>query len=200
MHTPRRRWTDFPAGLRRVRIAAGLTQSDLAEMLNVDQATISRWERGAQMPDTATQTRLRELLFRGRAISDARLLHLVRSASCRMYLVDSDGKFVAISEAAREFVGSSLESLMEITSPTIRENWKAANDAGFFRGELASIHGVSEIVSSAGTLNYVAWSWHPATMADDTILLLAEGRDIDQASYERLRAQSVRIIPLEEIL
>lgn len=200
MHTPRRRWTDFPAGLRRVRMAAGLTQSELAEMLDVDQATISRWERGAQMPDTPTQARLRELLFRGRAISDARLLHMVRSASSRMCLIDSDGKYVAMSEATREFLGSGQESILETRSPTIREHWKAANDAGFFRGELASIHGVGSVVNSEGIQTYVAWGWHPATLADDTVLMLAEVRDIDQASYERMQAQGLRITPLEDIL
>ena len=181
-------------------MAAGLTQSDLADMLDVDQATISRWERGAQMPDAPTQARLRDLLFRGRAISDARLVHLVRSASCRMYLVDAEGKFVAISDAAREFIGAGRESLFEVHSASIPENWKAALDAGFFRGEVASMHGVAEVQGADGTKRAVSFSLHPATLADDTILMLAEARDIDRPAYERQRPQGLRIVPLEEIL
>jgi len=200
LHTPRRRWTDFPAGLRRVRMAAGLTQSDLADMLDVDQATISRWERGAQMPDTPTQARLRDLLFRGRAISDARLVHLVRSASCRMYLVDAEAKFVAISEAARDFIGAGRQSLFEVRSPAVGENWKTAVEAGFFRGEVASMHGVAEIQGADGTQRHVSFSLHPATLADDTILMLAEARDIDRASYDQQRPLGLRVVPLEEIL
>lgn len=37
-------------GIRKVRCARGLTQKDLAEMLKVDQSTVSWWERGKCAP------------------------------------------------------------------------------------------------------------------------------------------------------
>lgn len=40
--------TKFSAELRSARAAAGLTQAELAALLNVEQATVSRWERGSE--------------------------------------------------------------------------------------------------------------------------------------------------------
>lgn len=200
MRMPRRRWTDFPAGLRRVRVSSGLTQSDLADMLNVDQATISRWERGAQMPDNAMQNRLRDLLFRGRAISDARLVHLVRSISGLMALINAEGKFIAVSDGVRRIIPPSKESIGEIMTPTVEEFWNATNSSGFFRGEVASIHTAAEIVREDGSICYIGGSAHPVTLADGSVQMLAEGKEVDAATYQTLRAQGVRITPLEDIL
>ena len=36
--------------LERLRKAAGLTQAQLAELVGVDQATVSRWESGERWP------------------------------------------------------------------------------------------------------------------------------------------------------
>jgi transcriptional regulator with XRE-family HTH domain len=197
---PRRRWTDFPAGLRQVRVSSGLTQSDLAEMLNVDQATVSRWERGAQMPDADMQARLRDILFRGRAISDSRLTHLVRTAHNLMGLIGSDGKFVALSEMTRAILPENVAVLADVMTPSIQEVWNTAVAAGFFRGEIASIQFAVEARRRDGTVFYVEGSSHPAPLTDGSVLMLAEGREIAPEMYERLRALGLRITPLEEIL
>lgn len=200
MRMPRRRWTDFPAGLRRVRVSSGLTQSDLAEMLNVDQATISRWERGAQMPDAAMQNRLRDLLFRGRAISDARLGHLVRSAVGLMALINSEGKFLAVSDTLRKLLPAGRESLRDIMTASIEEFWNASIASGFFRGEVASVHTAVEFTGQGGGQAYLAISLHPVTLADGAVLMLAEGRETDAATFQALRAHGLRVAPLEDIL
>lgn len=200
MRMPRRRWTDFPAGLRRVRISSGLTQSDLADMLNVDQATISRWERGAQMPDSAMQNRLRDLLFRGRAISDARLVHFIRSALGLLALISAEGKFVAVSEGIRRLLPPDRDSLRDIMTPSIEEFWDTASTTGFFRGEVASIHTAVDFTGASGSTVYLAGSLHPVTLADGSVQMLAEGKEIDAATYQTLRAQGLRVAPLEDIL
>ena len=200
MRMPRRRWTDFPAGLRRVRVSSGLTQSDLAEMLAVDQATISRWERGAQMPDAEMQGKLRDILFRGRAISDARLTHFVRSAYGLMALISADGEFVAVSEPTRSIVAESHKTLKDIMTPTIEEAWNAAVNAGFFRGEVASVHVATEVTRVDGAKSYFAGSLHPAPLTDGAVLMLVEGHEIDLERYQTMRAQGLRITPIEEIL
>jgi transcriptional regulator with XRE-family HTH domain len=190
MRMPRRRWTDFPAGLRRVRVSSGLTQSDLAEMLNVDQATISRWERGAQMPDAAMQNRL----------SDARLGHLVRSAVGLMALINAEGKFLAVSDTLRKLLPPGRESLRDIMTPSIEEFWNASIASGFFRGEVASVHTAVEFSGQGGGQAYLAISFHPVTLADGAVLMLAEGREVDATAYQALRAHGLRVAPLEDIL
>ncbi|MCP4781252.1 MAG: helix-turn-helix transcriptional regulator [Hyphomicrobium sp.] len=54
----------WPKLVRRLRLSLGLNQSTLAAMLRVDQATVSRWESGGQIPAFAIQFRLRDMLHR----------------------------------------------------------------------------------------------------------------------------------------
>jgi hypothetical protein len=169
-------------------------------MLNVDQATISRWERGAQMPDNAMQNRLRDLLFRGRAISDARLVHFVRSGVGLLALLNADGKFAAVSDETRRIIPPGRESIQEIMTPSIEEFWNAANSSGFFRGEVASIHTAVEIMRADNTSSYIVGSAHPVTLADGQVQMLGEGKEIDAAAFKTARAQGLRIAPLEDIL
>ena len=169
-------------------------------MLGVDQATVSRWERGAQMPDSEMQGRLRDILFRGRAISDARLSHFVRSAHGLMALIDADAKFVTVSESARGFIADSHRSLDEIMTPSLSEVWNAALNAGFFRGEAASITGAVDVVRPDGVRIYIAGSCHPAPLTDGSVLMLAEGREVPLDEYEAIRARGLHVTPIEEIL
>lgn len=43
---------DLPARLRYWRTRAGLTQAQLAEAIDVDPASITRWQQGAAAPTT----------------------------------------------------------------------------------------------------------------------------------------------------
>jgi len=54
----------WPALVRRIRFLSGLKQADLAEQLEVDQCTVSRWERNLCIPDTPVQKRVRDMLRR----------------------------------------------------------------------------------------------------------------------------------------
>ena len=56
--------TTWAALVQRLRLLSSLKQSDLAHQLGVDQATVSRWERGTQIPDISVQKRLRDRLHR----------------------------------------------------------------------------------------------------------------------------------------
>ena len=49
---------EFGSILRRLRIEAGLTQTDLADELNVTSQAISKWERGDNYPDITLLPRL----------------------------------------------------------------------------------------------------------------------------------------------
>lgn len=53
---------DFSANLKRHRQAAGMSQAQLAEKMNVTRQTISSWERGNSYPDLGSLTRLAEVL------------------------------------------------------------------------------------------------------------------------------------------
>ena len=52
----------FADTLRKLRIQKGLTQSQLANLMYVNKATVSKWESGSRLPDAAMITRLAEVL------------------------------------------------------------------------------------------------------------------------------------------
>lgn len=52
---------NFKDNLRFLRLNSGLTQKQLAELLSVDQRTVSAWEKGVSEPDLQTLDKLCEL-------------------------------------------------------------------------------------------------------------------------------------------
>lgn len=49
-------------GLRNIRQANGLTQTELAEQMGVTQSLVAMWERGAVLPSAEKLPRLADLL------------------------------------------------------------------------------------------------------------------------------------------
>ena len=191
-------WSDFPLGLRQARIARGLSQTELAEAMGVDQATVSRWERGTQLPDLPLQTRLREFLFRGRAIQDAMVYHFVRSSPGMRILISSGGIFLAASQSCG---GERLEGrqISDFGTPILRSAWHLANDAGFFTGAMASMRFATEIARGSGDLLYTICAWYPVQMTDGSSTLLADMAAIDIDQFERVRHEGIVVTPLEAV-
>ncbi|MEN0000018.1 MAG: helix-turn-helix transcriptional regulator [Pseudomonadota bacterium] len=77
----------FGARLKRVRTAIRLKQSGLADLLGVDQTTVSRWESGRQTPEQAVQAMVFETLLPYRS-DDAALKRLVEGSPDCIHLVD----------------------------------------------------------------------------------------------------------------
>lgn len=194
-----RNWVDFPLGLRQARIARGMTQSGLAEAMDVDQATVSRWERGTQVPEPDLQARLREFLFRGRAVQDAMIFHFVRSSPGLRALISSGGIFLACSQVCG---GKRLEGrqISDFRTSTLRSAWSLACDAGMFRGGLASVRFVSDIRREDGTVFYVDCVWYPVAMTDGSSTLLADMVTISEDQYGGMQNEGVIVTPLESIL
>ncbi len=83
----------FPAfgkRLKRLRRSVGLKQSALADLLEVDQTTISRWENGGQTPSAHVQqsvfaalgpVRVQDSALKRLVVHSAECLHLVEEAS-----------------------------------------------------------------------------------------------------------------------
>ncbi|WP_332873049.1 helix-turn-helix domain-containing protein [Caulobacter hibisci] len=111
---------DLPVGraLRRFRRLNAVKQGHLAELLAVSQATVSRWESGAQEPDEVHRERIVALIaaqadHRG----DAALKRLVETSSMPVHLVcDATHQLLAVSPPraatwrveAGEMLGTSL--------------------------------------------------------------------------------------------
>lgn len=96
----RRPPTGGPA-LRRWRQLRGLKQSHLAELLGVNQATVSRWEAGAQQPAGAQAAALARLLDAHlHPVKDAYLARMVASSTLPVHLIcDATHRLFAASPA-----------------------------------------------------------------------------------------------------
>ena len=85
--TPAKGFPGFGKRLRHLRRMVGLKQSALADLLEVNQATVSRWESGAQTPDAVTQQSVFSLLGPVRA-EDGALKRLVETSYDCVHLVE----------------------------------------------------------------------------------------------------------------
>lgn len=77
---------DLGRALRRTRRLRGMKQSHAAELLGVSQATISRWESGAQAPSDDVRAAL-ERLTAAPPAADAALRRLVESSATHTHLI-----------------------------------------------------------------------------------------------------------------
>ncbi len=77
----------FGPRLRRLRRSVGLKQSALADMLEVDQTTVSRWENGVQTPPARIQRTVFSTLGPAR-VQDSALRRLVMNSTECVHLVE----------------------------------------------------------------------------------------------------------------
>ncbi|WP_089924127.1 helix-turn-helix domain-containing protein [Caulobacter sp. UNC279MFTsu5.1] len=100
--------------LRAWRVARRVKQAHAAEVLGVSQATVSRWESGAQVPSPREAGRLADLLAaRPGSDADRALLDLVESSSERVHLIcDLSHRLLAASPSRGREWGLPKEDLI----------------------------------------------------------------------------------------
>ena len=148
-----REWANRLAWFRRFR---GLKQLALAQLLEVDQATVSRWERGQSVPHLRGRQRLRDLL-RETASDDPLLKHAIAAAIGEVALSTSDDVIIAASRAygtanglaPDEIVGKSIRPMC--AGEALR-CWQAIHEHGFFNGDVASATAFMRVLPLSGKL------------------------------------------------
>ncbi|MEO1106539.1 MAG: helix-turn-helix transcriptional regulator [Pseudomonadota bacterium] len=172
----------FGKRLKRLRQSIGYKQSHLAELLQVDQATISRWERGGQTPPPETQqavfasfgpTRVDDSALRRLVETSSDCLHLVEEASHRC-LAYSASRARDWKTSQNAFLGVSLwqfatEEIQQAEAELDQEGWWEAHTPtpkSFLTSE--AVH--DRIRISAGEI-----MWERLYLSDGTPVRLVSG-------------------------
>lgn len=97
-------YMDWARLIRDFRLMRGIKQAAFAEFMGVDQATVSRWETGRQIPELGTQMRLRDLIHRQPESQNFRALQaFVDNAANRMAMISGqDLYFIGQSPLFRQ--------------------------------------------------------------------------------------------------
>ncbi len=194
-----RSWRALPAELKRARLANAMTQTELAERLGVDQASVSRWENGRQTPDRQIQTRLRDLLFRGRTLADARLAHFISNSTAMITLINMRGQYVAASPAFRK-IWDIEKPFQSYLTPSLTMAWTMAASVGLFRGEIASMRVPAEALTPDRTVVPTLANWHLRNTADGEPLLLGEITLPSPELYRQASEEGIIVTPLDALL
>ena len=117
--------------VRQIRESAKLNQMELADLLNTQQANVSRWESGATTPKRELQERLEALATQFGIQSLQGVLFVVRASPFPMLLTDQDGLVVGASASSGFTEGLTV---IEQTPPDERNHFAA------FQQELAERH------------------------------------------------------------
>lgn len=193
--------------IRRYRKVNGLTQAALAELVGVEQATISRWERGNHDPDLNTQRRLRDLIARSTIVNDCMVFHRIRASLAAVKLADRQGRNHAASVRAAALHGVPPGKLQTfdyrmLFTEILEQQWREATSIGFFAGDIASVTVVNPWrPAGKADLRYSECCWTPAVLSDGDVLLVSEILEIDETAYRTARdVNPMRIVSMDDLI
>lgn len=194
-------WSSF---IRAYRKRHKLTQAQLAAQLGVKQQSVSRWEQGRQIPDFASQQKLRTVLGHMPLMSEADWVFRVTHSHGEEALVRPDGLIIALSPAIRamwalpaDFPGVMVKDFL----PGIEEVRAAEyaryglNDffaTGIFEGAVRHLYLVLDF-RAFGRVHCKGYDLWPVVTAENTVLSHVAGYDVprpddaDQVEHFRIR-------------
>lgn len=178
--------------LKSFRKARCLTQGALADIMNVEQPTVSRWERGVHEPDLGAQKTLRKLIFGKGTNPDSLIVQNVNYSPFAIKIANRDGLNIAASSRAAALHGTSRDLLASVNyrpffTDSLARNWDRAVDMGFFEGELASVVVYNQwLPVCSDEPKYCVSYWTPARLPNDEIVLVSEFELIDSEEHNSI--------------
>lgn len=131
--------SNWPSEIKRYRKRNGIKQEAFAEMMSVDQATVSRWENGRLEPSLMNQRLIHDLIYQG-SRSDRALFSFIEHMPCISAIFDEDGEAIVASRPAEKFFGGALTHA-NISNKLGYPHFvyeEMHKERGFFRGDLIS--------------------------------------------------------------
>ncbi|MEN9681676.1 MAG: Antitoxin component of bacterial toxin-antitoxin system, MqsA [Pseudomonadota bacterium] len=98
-------WSGYILALRQ---GLKVNQKEMARLLDVDQASISRWERGIAVPSSSLKNRIADLAKRQGVSTVDDPLNVVRYSPFPVCLVDRNGMVIVVSEASLFSEGQNI--------------------------------------------------------------------------------------------
>lgn len=185
----------WPRRLRSFRDRNGLSQAALADILGVNQKTVSRWERGEDTPSLALRQRLRDLMRRRQTDRrDRALVMRVRNSCWPQTLLTRGAVFLEANAAALVEAGLPFEDLRGRTiygnfgdeTDRVTARWERE---GFFQGEFAMWITLNAERLPNGQTNWLRTLDTPHFNDEGDIWCLSELKRITQAEYDTLYGQ-----------
>jgi transcriptional regulator with XRE-family HTH domain len=200
---PSTNWAKMVVALRH---NLGLSQRVLAEQLSVDQTTVSRWERGIDLPGTRHRRHMRDMMRKTTTSQLDALTRLrVQMSAWPSTLLRQGAVFVEMSRgAAAEVSAGELapgSSLYGRFGDAADEQIHAWERSGIFAGELAMTISLNRINAPGGTV-YFRGMDTPHISANGEIWCLCELRRLSEAEYEtelRQMGSPLMSIPFDTI-
>ena len=201
---------DWGPQLRRLRRLRALKQAALAELLGVDQATVSRWESGRQIPDLGMQRRLRDMMRRTEPREEALLKHCINASVGYTLLCDEQRTIRAASPSFCEIHGVApsdiigMSSLPAFTAELEQMLWIAIEN-GFFEGEVASVRVVSRFHSLSGDWRDLGGivCWTPVPLSDGRVLRRVDRITLSDEQFDAARAQNggpIKLVAMSDLV
>jgi transcriptional regulator with XRE-family HTH domain len=151
------------------RTAHRLSQMQLAEMLDVDHTTVSRWERGRDAPSRAIQQKLQKLIETNLSTVDRALRDLIDFTDDIAVLLDKEYRLVRASKAHQKLLNYDQVDVIGEQFPFWTDNMFAIMqhaggpkgwwDNGIYRMDFVSLrkageraHNRADIVSQVRTV------------------------------------------------
>lgn len=183
-------WAGMIINLRR---SQGLSQRDLAELLEVDQTSVSRWERGAAIPSTRHRRQMRDMIRGNPANKLDSLAKLrVQMSSWPSTLVSEGAILVEMSRHVPAEVSTEDlhkgDCLYGLFGAEADENVFTWERSGIFSGELAMTVSLNRISTPEGTV-YFRGMDTPHICAGGEIWCLCEIRRLSEAEYHMATRQ-----------
>lgn len=194
--------------IRRLRVVRGMTQRQLAGLIGVTQASVSRWESGIDRPEMPHQKAIRDLLQTGAPSAERMLVHRIRTSPNPEMVMTRDLIVVASSDAMIQALGLLDEEFTEgrpLGSLVMTDDLAAVMEQlqreGFFRGDLASAHGRIRIRTLDGRDLHLDGAFFPAPQQDGGIHIHLSGRIIDGQEYRATACAGLsRILPINTLI
>lgn len=187
-----------------------MKQAALAELVGVDQATVSRWEGSRQIPDLGMQRRLRDVMRRAESREEMLLTHCINASVGYTVLCDENRIILAASLSfcgihgmtAAEIIGMSS---MPVFTAELEQMLQAAVEHGFFEGEVASVRVVSRFHALTGQPRDIGGivSWTPVPLTDGRILRRVDRITLSDEQFEVARAENggpIRLVTMSDLL